>query len=215
MHKPQCEICTEFDSPQVPTHYQLRGVPKGGREIARSRHFVLVPDYAPLMNGHLLLLSTPHELSMADHLAGTPQAQNDLTAFFDMYLGHYGRMTVVEHGSTDAIERETPCIAHAHLHLLPIEVGELRQQFRADASPADLSIAWSDLPRVAAGSEYVLVGERDHLDVAAGWSPTSRQYARSITSAARNLSAKQTYSDTCISPEMVQMTLTDWQQTFV
>jgi hypothetical protein len=172
---------------------------------------VLVPDYAPLTPGHLLLLARPHALSTADHLQISPLAGAQLVELFDEYLRRYDHLTIIEHGSTPAVERDAPCIAHAHLHLLPLEVSDVRAVFRNDVSPSHQHIPWADLPNVASGLEYVLVGGRDDFDIALEWHPATRQYARSLVTRTIDLPLSQAYSDTCVLPELVEATLAEWR----
>lgn len=204
-----CEICVEFDAAQAPEHYLFRGVPQAGRILVRTDHFVLVPDYAPLTRGHLLLFSRVHTLSMADYLALGGTHASDLVQVLERYTQRYGAPMIIEHGSTLEIERESPCIAHAHFHLLPFAAADFTYEFERDLGASATTATWTDLPQVS-GREYVLVGTKESVALAVNWRPPARQYARSLVGRTLGLSTSQTYSDSCIMPDVVAATIQEW-----
>ncbi len=202
VHLRDCEICVEFGSSHIPKHYVLRGVPDEGRILESTEHFVLVPDYAPLVPGHLLLFARVHALSMADYLSsGGSTREDELLQMLERYSARHTDYGIIEHGSTLDVERDRPCIAHAHLHLLPITADDLKAEVR--------TARWSDIAQVS-GREYVLVGDSESLNVAMDWRPPVRQYARSLVGRLLGLPELMIYSDTCIVPDTVAATITEW-----
>lgn len=209
MEPPDCEICVEFDAAYAPEHYLYRGVSSAGRILAQTDHFVLVPDYAPLMSGHLLLFAREHALSMADYLSVGGTRANEIPQLLSRYTSQYGAPALIEHGSTLEVERERPCVAHAHLHLLPLAADDLKNEFARDSGGAATTATWSDVSQ-ASGREYVLVGSSESVIMAVNWRPPARQYARALVGRTLGLSAFQTYSDTCIVPDIVAATISEW-----
>lgn len=214
MHSDGCEICTEFHTTPAPDHYRFRGVPADGRVLAETDHFVLVPDYAPLIPGHLLLFTRAHTLSMADCLADDGTHASELLEFLDSYGDECGTLAIIEHGSTVDLERETPCIAHAHLHILPLAAEALVRGFSGDSEDTVTVATWADVSGLS-GHEYVLVGDSRSLRLARDWHPPVRQYARFLVGRALGLPDARTYSDTCIFPEVVAATVSEWSKRHV
>ncbi|WP_433586451.1 HIT domain-containing protein [Microbacterium hydrocarbonoxydans] len=208
MTTPDCEICVEFEASHVPEHYLFRGVPEAGRVLAQTDEFVLVPDFAPMMPGHVLLFTRSHALSMADHLRDGAD-DGELASVLERYSMFYGALAVIEHGSTLEVERARPCIAHAHLHLLPLDADPLIREFTRESAQETTESAWPEIVR-AAGHEYVLVGGGESVTMCVDWHPPARQYARSLVGRVLGLLPPQTYSDVCIAPDLVSAIISEW-----
>lgn len=209
--QPPCEICLELNEGIYSPHYALRGIPASGREIMRTGRFVLAPDYAPLVAGHLLLFTMGHALSIADHIAAGSGTADDLDTVFGEYRARYGALTAIEHGSTHEVERDHPCIAHAHLHLFPLDSGPIVEVFSRDGGSQVEMRSWGGMAETARGREYVLVGDGTGVAIAVDWAPPQRQYARSLVGAVLELTPNEIYSDTCLAPDVVMSTLENWR----
>ena len=85
-----------------------------------DEEFFVIPDIAPIIPGHLLLLTTRHHLSMG----AVPEHSHDVLERHAERIDHimragFGRPALfVEHGATRPHEAGS-CIDHAHWHCLP------------------------------------------------------------------------------------------------
>lgn len=93
-------------------------------------------DIAPVKAGHLLLIASGHDLTMAAALAGSEERWRYVDAVREAYLRTFPGegLTILEHGSGGMGHRHD-CIEHAHWHLLPFEC-ELEEIIDDDLRPA-------------------------------------------------------------------------------
>jgi diadenosine tetraphosphate (Ap4A) HIT family hydrolase len=95
-------------------------LPGAAGSIWGDEKFVLIPDVAPVFEGHLLLVPMEHHLSMGampykelDRLEGYAAKVDDL-----MQLAFQRRALFIEHGAVRSNDGGS-CIDHAHWHCLP------------------------------------------------------------------------------------------------
>lgn len=91
--------------------------------VAETPHFAVVPDAAPIVEGHLLVLTKEHLHSIA-HLSAAfyPKLEKILQHLHDVLSRHYSAPIVLEHGAASAQQRAGCCVDHAHLHIVPVTV---------------------------------------------------------------------------------------------
>lgn len=98
-----------------------QGLPGADSILLDTGRFIVVPDIAPLITGHVLIVSTRHITAMGDT---TPAEATELLdvarRVSDLVAGSTGSATVTlfEHGARDS-NRAGACIGHAHWHCLP------------------------------------------------------------------------------------------------
>ena len=92
------------------------------RLIAQTSRFAVLADLAPLCTGHVLVVSRSYFPSFrALPPAWWPELEQ-LLARLDYALSlAFGTPLVLAHGSSSRLQ-SSPCVSHAHLHLLPAEV---------------------------------------------------------------------------------------------
>ena len=87
-----------------------------------SESLFILPDIAPLVENHLLIVSRDHFRSMTEF--NSADIGNELSRFkkkvidFHKSLGYYSTF-FFEHGSCGEIESSS-CIVHSHLHAIPM-----------------------------------------------------------------------------------------------
>jgi ubiquinone/menaquinone biosynthesis C-methylase UbiE/diadenosine tetraphosphate (Ap4A) HIT family hydrolase len=99
------------------------GLPASSSILWGDGDFYVIPDIAPLVEGHLLLISTNHYPSIgAIPSTLIDPLQRQKTAVRQLLQIAYGKPTMfLEHGSVRCGEAGS-CISHAHLHCLPCEL---------------------------------------------------------------------------------------------
>jgi len=91
--------------------------------VSETPHFAVVPDAAPIVEGHLLALTKEHLYSMAYLSAALyPELEKILQHLHDALSRHYSTPVVFEHGAASAQQRAGCCVDHAHLHIVPVTV---------------------------------------------------------------------------------------------
>ncbi|MFI7028437.1 HIT family protein [Microbispora rosea] len=125
---------------------RLENLPGATGVLWGDEDFFVIPDLAPLDEGHLLVVSVRHELAMGafpgDVLA---RLEDHLKHVSHLFRSVYGREALFfEHGPATPGEAGS-CIDHAHMHCLPANTrifGELRQEgvMFGPASLADLRL---------------------------------------------------------------------------
>jgi diadenosine tetraphosphate (Ap4A) HIT family hydrolase len=90
--------------------------------IYRTANFVVVPDVAPLIEGHLLIIPKAHYLCYGAALQEHWQEFIELKATITCLLKRvYANCMFFEHGAAQEF-RAGNSIDHAHLHCLPVSV---------------------------------------------------------------------------------------------
>lgn len=133
--------------------------------VWQGEHFYLLPDIAPIMEGHLLVCAKLHYPSAADMPAEAMEELEDICIWLrSVYHEMYGAFTLFEHGRTGHCVRRRPnerICHHAHLHTLP-----LAEDLTAgiDLGQRTSWNAWPDVAELAGDMEgYVLVEAYDRI----------------------------------------------------
>ncbi|WP_329396456.1 HIT domain-containing protein [Streptomyces lydicus] len=173
------DFCEEIAGAQESTFSLVyEGEPRS-RVIWETDGFRLIADLSPLSVGHLLLLPVEHYLSFAQLIEerGVELAEV-LESVGALYRATFGRLTVLEHGSSAAM-KSSACISHAHWHLMPIDGNRVNSLIMADGLPP---AALTDLKQLVpyGGAPYFLCGQQGKYYVYDGRRPMRSQYLRSI-----------------------------------
>ena len=97
------------------------GLPDKKSVVYEDRHFYITPDIAPILSGHLLLISKQHYRS----LLNAPIEIKDRLQYLkkrirEFNLVEYKTPTIFfEHGTTSINLGSGPCVDHLHIHSLP------------------------------------------------------------------------------------------------
>jgi diadenosine tetraphosphate (Ap4A) HIT family hydrolase len=115
----ECDFCDEFSGGQQ-NAYAIRYGPHADRELLNDGVFRVLPTLGQLVEGHLLIVPSPHITSMGDLM---PKESNHLEAVCDTVRQAlreaYGQVLFFEHGIRGA--GSGGCgIDHAHIHAVPV-----------------------------------------------------------------------------------------------
>lgn len=154
--EPDCVFCPDL-------RFRLNrtaGLPGAAAIVAGDESFFLMPDLAPVADGHLLLVSTDHHLCAgALRPYGWARLERWLDRASRLYQEAYGTAEVLafEHGPARP-QGAGACVDHLHLHLLPgtPPVAAAIESTGLTGVPATAR-AVRDLH--AAGRSYLLVGD--------------------------------------------------------
>jgi len=94
--------------------------------MAETDSLVLIPDVSPIIRGHCLIVTRKHMHSFAQ---AEKDVWNDLSKIkqvaIDYFIPHSSRYFFFEHGASPELKTSGGCIAHAHIHLIPIAIDML------------------------------------------------------------------------------------------
>lgn len=156
------------------------GVPGHGAILWGDESLYIIPDIAPLVEGHLLMVTTPHHICVGACPEQLFQAIHATRHCVQrLFQEAYSQGVVFfEHGP--ARHREAgACIDHAHLHCLPVSlpVKETIEQLLGSGQPASLDT----LRRLhLAGQSYLYVEEERENGWAYSVDAIPSQYFRQI-----------------------------------
>jgi len=176
------DLCAELSgaaSTEFGRTYQ--GDPQN-RVLLETINFAVVVDISPLVEGHLLVVPKKHYLSFTRAMLDyRHEALGVIQKARDWVRKTYGEVTLFEHGSA-ADQAGGACIAHAHLHVLPVETKRLVAVMRRDAldlSPLPDIASWTD---IADGQlPYLLCSDGELSFVALLSGRVRHQYLRSAS----------------------------------
>lgn len=118
-----CALCPSTGWPRVHKHCGLWGI----FDVYGSGGVYLVPDVAPITEGHFLVCSDDHRLSFATPSDARAAAINSVRAWADFLLAanpHWDDFMIAEHAPPCKGERGR-CVDHAHLHFVPLTSKQL------------------------------------------------------------------------------------------
>jgi diadenosine tetraphosphate (Ap4A) HIT family hydrolase len=149
------------------------------RVIWETSRFRLIADMSPLCTGHLLFLPVEHYLSFAEFIDIRHEEMTvALSVIGSLYRSTFGRLTVLEHGSSPAM-RTRACISHAHWHMLPVDGRRVDSLIAADGLS---SVSLANIRKLATlqGEPYFLSAHEGEYNAYDGHSPMRSQYLRSV-----------------------------------
>lgn len=157
------------------------GIPSCGAILWGDNNLYVVPDIAPLMDGHLLLVSILHNVCFGacpDKLI--PDIRANQQKIRQMFRKAYGQATTfLEHGPVHPREAGA-CISHAHFHCLPTSL-PIREVVERSVGQGQRATLEALQHLYHAGQSYLYVEE----DTGDGWaypvSVTPSQILRQAT----------------------------------
>jgi diadenosine tetraphosphate (Ap4A) HIT family hydrolase len=118
-----CLLCDELDGERALSARLGLYASAHQKILLQCENFVLIPDIAPLVPGHALIVSKHH---VACYAALENEFAEEFEGFKDRVVAHYksrvGRAALFEHGSFTSLIRSGACVQHAHVHVLPLEL---------------------------------------------------------------------------------------------
>ncbi|MEU6404593.1 HIT domain-containing protein [Streptomyces sp. NPDC046985] len=179
---PHCvdsDFCEEIAGAPDTTFSAVYEGDPASRVIGETPRFRLIADMSPLCVGHLLFSPLEHYLSFAEFVdAFHAEFATAFAAIGSLYRAAFGRLTVLEHGSSDAM-RARACISHAHWHILPVQGARVDSLISADGLSSRCLADFSELAAFK-GEPYFLCAHEDEWRVYDGSTPMRSQYLRSV-----------------------------------
>lgn len=126
------DLCAEL-SGSADTEFSrtYEGDPES-RILLETTNFAMVVDISPLVEGHLLVVPKKHYRNFASAMLDYRHEAVQITRRARDWLREtYGSVALFEHGSTSD-QFGGACIAHAHIHVLPVEASGLVAVMRRD-----------------------------------------------------------------------------------
>ena len=162
----------------------MAGLPGESGVIAADRDFLLVPDVAPLADGHVLLMTRDHYQSAGEFDRGMWEAAlrwRDRVA--RLYRTAYGggELLLFEHGPASP-QGGGACIDHAHWHLMPGTPG-IRAGVEGRGRPGTPARRAALRAYVRGGRSYLLIEEGGVMTVHPGDGVESQFLRWAVTAA--------------------------------
>ncbi|SNT09837.1 Diadenosine tetraphosphate (Ap4A) hydrolase [Actinomadura meyerae] len=162
----------------------MAGLPGETGVIAADRDFLLIPDVAPLAEGHVLLVTRDHHACAGEFGALMwERALRWRDRVAGLYRAAYGSgdLLLFEHGPA-APQGGGACIDHAHWHLLPGTPGvrAVVEGWGRPGTPADRAALRA---RLRAGRSYLLIEEAGAMTVHPGDGAESQLLRRAAATA--------------------------------
>lgn len=156
--KSDCILCSEITGNDALSS-MLRESENGQvkkKFIVETDNLILIQDISPIVPGHCLIVTRQHLCSFAEareevwqELTGVKQAAVDAS------MQHTREYFFFEHGTSSLTQTGGACIAHAHIHFIPIAVDMLH--YLAPVSVAPLTLGGIDMRSTLSGKsvEYL------------------------------------------------------------
>jgi ATP adenylyltransferase len=120
-----CPFCVELKEKRDDSDFHLRtGGVIPSRVLFEDRFFLIVPDIAPIVEGHILLITREHMPSMGFlDSAGIDRLEVLMATVSSIIEDAFKcRPIFFEHGSVDDFQRAGCCVDHAHIHAVPLGI---------------------------------------------------------------------------------------------
>lgn len=165
---------------------EMAGLPGESGVIARDRDFLLMPDVAPLAEGHVLLVTGEHHQCAAafgrDMWEGALRWRDRVARLYRHAYGD-GGLLLFEHGPASS-QGGGACIDHAHWHFLPGTLG-VREVVEARGLPGRPADHAAVRARFRTGRSYLLIEEDGFATVHPGDGVPSQFLRWAVTAAGR------------------------------
>lgn len=176
-----CPLCSELQPVEnTPLQRMLqRAAPE--RHLYANKVVTVLPDMAPVTEGHLLLTTNRHVFSYS-YLTAEERAiaWKTLEALHALLEPIYGPVAFFEHGSTSGTRRRGACIDHAHIHIIPTHDKQFEECISGYmGGPPEELRGLSGLAAYA-GEAYLMYGSTERICV---WRPplgTASQVIRKV-----------------------------------
>ncbi len=166
------QLCKELRGVRdgIAFHEIYRGNPDT-RVIRASASFALVADISPLAPGHTLLVPKAHYFSFGKVPESLyPELESFRLECITLITDVFGAPAVLEHGASSTM-RSSPCISHAHWHLIP-NAQDATRVFEADGLVCQKIPSWTHLRQL---------GKADHPYIYYGFGADNRVYAENLS----------------------------------
>jgi diadenosine tetraphosphate (Ap4A) HIT family hydrolase len=197
-----CSLCILAEGKGSPIWRDLFPHDSSNDILWEGTTVAVVLDTAPLVKGHLLIMSRAHRLSFYQVASESPdefdRVVEDVSRIFAQ---KYQPPTFFEHGSSDGTARAGACVDHAHLHVIPGYynlVPRIRLDFPDLIEYSTLSEALS----AQQGKPYLLVAEPGQKVYATEAKICPNQYLRSVVSQAVGAADRWHWQDCLLFSDM-------------
>jgi diadenosine tetraphosphate (Ap4A) HIT family hydrolase len=154
----ECPFCALVEDGNSPVWKYLFGDTDGTETLFRTEHFTVILDTAPLVQGHLLVVSKDHIPSLASSApAGRQELIETKLETEDRVRFAYGPCTFFEHGAFSFSRNAGSCVDHAHLHIVP-GIYDLSRPVSADFPAAAEYKDYAEALDSLRGKPYLLFG---------------------------------------------------------
>jgi thiamine-monophosphate kinase len=201
-----CFFCMPWLFPQNRT----KRLPVAGSILWGDSDLFCTVDSAPLVDGHLLLITNQHFHSfMSSDVRSYKISQHKEFASSLLHRVYGVKPVFLEHGTIPNLENENSCIEHAHLHALPLSRG-IKTLIESSLGPIHEYYDDDQVRTTMADREYILYEDKTgHLFVKSdGLGQLQSQFFRIIVgtflgrtevkwaSALENKEVRQSYKNT-------------------
>ncbi len=160
-----CSFCVEDTSGQVydPVLSTL-GMPSFARFIWRDDDFFLIPSLGPLADNHLLLVTRKHHDALRDAPDDLRIGMIKLIATIKQKLANRLQKNIMIFENGEALTRsaDSSCIAHVHVHFVPLSDAEHQAVLNDPEFPNKTAKSWNEaLTAMPADADYMLVQASD------------------------------------------------------
>lgn len=148
--EPLCSFCK---GSQFLRENRIAGAPVAASVLWGDEQFLVTLDVAPVVEGHLLLVTNKHTLSTLGTSQDLARISSHKTQIDYILKRAFNRKPIfLEHGSLR--QSRDPCIEHAHIHAMPLRGGlRTRLQRRIGRLSRFQNLARAD--EAVEGSEYI------------------------------------------------------------
>lgn len=158
----QCTFCLQFEH-RIPNGVILDAFGWQFDRIAlATKSFVITPAAGCFVLGYLLIIPKRHVTSIAqlscEELIEIEGIKSKISSYYQQF--YKVSATFFEHGTADSNHVAPSCIAHAHLHALPLQVpiaGTFIKHYTTK------TIVDAELPRNYATANYLYISEQDRI----------------------------------------------------
>jgi diadenosine tetraphosphate (Ap4A) HIT family hydrolase len=174
------DLCAELSGSAVTEFSRTYEKNPQSRILLESTNVAMIVDISPLVEGHLLVVPKKHYLNFASVMLDYRHEAVQVTQRAkDWVRETYGSVTLFEHGSTSD-QSGGACIAHAHIHVLPIAATGLVAVMRRDelelTELSDIT-SWTEIAETP--RPYLLCSDGEHSFVTFPSGRVRHQYLRS------------------------------------
>ncbi|HCR70141.1 MAG TPA: hypothetical protein DIW23_01755 [Anaerolineae bacterium] len=191
----ECPLCILAAGKKSPAWNQLFPDDASTDILWQGNSFLVTLDTAPLVRGHLLIISRDHKTSFSEMLS---QEKEEFTWIIenvnDIFSRKYAAPTFFEHGSSGQISRAGACVDHAHLHIIP-GFYDLASKIKIDFPNLKEFPSLFDAFEAHYGKPYILIAEPDRMVNAVEAQICPNQYLRSVVSKAAGNSDRWHWQD--------------------
>jgi hypothetical protein len=152
-------------------------------------------------------------MSFGEAALADPAIENRLLHVLDQYREVFDRVTVIEHGSSTDM-RSSACILHAHLHLVPIEMGPILETMVGDGIVFEKCVRWTPMIEAAEQdfSYYMVCTSTDTYFAIAKNLVLPKQYARLVLTRVLGLDSGMSDWGVISRPDCLYSTIDKWRK---